>query len=341
MQASWRSFWRRGGIVLLFNSAIALALTVLGRHGWLDNLVYSMAIGLSIWVLIEGSMAVWIRDFPAHWKRLFVLVPAAVVLGYGLGAVVGDGLLGNPMAGFWTDNPRQSFGFLLLSLIAGAAATWFFTNQERLAAARLAEQAAMRQASEAQLRLLQSQLEPHMLFNTLANLRALVATDTPQALHMLDRLNAYLRATLIASRTSLHPLSTEFGRLKDYLDIMALRMGERLQYRLELPNALQAHPIPPLLLQPLVENAIRHGLEPYPGVGQLSVEARAEGKDLVLTVCDNGMGLQQPLEGSKGFGLWQIQERLRSQYGEQARFDWSSPTEGGLTITLRLPLVTA
>lgn len=308
MRTPTRTFWQRGGMVVLFNTAIAVALTVFGRHSGFVNLVYSMAIGLSIWLLIEASLVRFIRDFDVHWRRLFILVPLAVVLGYGLGAVVGDGLLGNPVTGFWMENPRQSVGLLLLSLVAGAAATWFFSYQERLAAARLAEQAAMRQASEAQLRLLQSQLEPHMLFNTLANLRALISTDRDQALHMLDRLNDYLRATLAASRLPTHALSTEFARLRDYLEIMALRMGERLQFELVLPRELESQPVPPLLLQPLVENAIRHGL-----------------------------GMQQPLEQKQGFGLWQVQERLRSQYGSLAQMSASTPAEGGLCIVLRLP----
>ena len=117
-----------------------------------------------------------------------------------------------------------------------------------------------------------------MLFNTLANLRALIGVDPPAAQHMLDRLNAYLRATLNASRATQHPLSAEFARLADYLELMALRMGPRLQVTLDLPDALADVPVPPLLLQPLVENAIQHGLEPRVQGGALTVRAWRQGE---------------------------------------------------------------
>jgi len=121
-----------------------------------------------------------------------------------------------------------------------------------------------RQATEACLKLLEAQLEPHMLFNTLANLRALITTGPPRAMDMLGRFNDYLRATLRASRTDAlsgtHTMADGFGRLRYYLELMAVRMGPRLTYALNLPEALQRYPLPPLLLQPMVENAIPHGL---------------------------------------------------------------------------------
>jgi LytS/YehU family sensor histidine kinase len=127
--------------------------------------------------------------------------------------------------------------------------------------------------TEARLKLLEAQLEPHMMFNTLANLRVLIATDPPRAQAMLDHLIAYLRATLGGARAALHPLADEFARLADYLEIMAVRMGPRLAFALDLPEALRGVPVPPLLLQPLVENAIRHGLEPQVAGGHIGVRA--------------------------------------------------------------------
>src|SRR5690606_21211369 len=141
---------------------------------------------------------------------------------------------------------------------------------------------------EARLKLLEAQLEPHMLFNTLANLRALIAVDPQRAQEMLDHMIAYLRATLDASRATSHPLAAEFERLRDYLALMAIRMGPRLAFQLELPPALAAQPVPTLLLQPLVENSIRHGLEPQVQGGRIKVTARQEGEALVLEVLDTG-----------------------------------------------------
>jgi sensor histidine kinase YesM len=207
-----------------------------------------------------------------------------------------------------------------------------------------------RQATEARLKLLETQLEPHMLFNTLANLRALIAVDPPRAIHMLDRLNGYLRATLKASRTDAvsggHTLADEFARLDDYLELMAVRMGPRLVYSLSLPDGLQGHPLPPLLLQPLVENAIRHGLEPQVDGGRITVTARREGNHaLLIEVADTGAGMPpEPHSApnstppSGGFGLAQVRERVASLPGRAGRVEVSSAPGEGTTIRLHLPL---
>src|SRR5690606_22863487 len=122
--------------------------------------------------------------------------------------------------------------------------------------------AASRLADEAQLRMLRAQLEPHMLFNTLATLHVLIGIDAPRAQSMLDQLVKFLRATLSASRSDQIKLGREFDLIESYLRLMAVRMGERLTFQLELPGSLDQAGIPPMLIQPLVENAVRHGLEP-------------------------------------------------------------------------------
>lgn len=162
---------------------------------------------------------------------------------------------------------------LVITVVASTAISFFFYSRGKAAhlQARMAQ--AQRDATEARLKLLEAQLEPHMMFNTLANLRVLIATDPPRAQAMLDHLIAYLRATLGGARATLHPLVDEFARLTDYLELMAVRMGPRLGYTLELPDTLREVPVPPLLLQPLVENAIRHGLEPQVKGGHITVRA--------------------------------------------------------------------
>src|SRR5438045_747906 len=134
---------------------------------------------------------------------------------------------------------------------------------------------------------------------------------------MLDRLIAFLRATLAASRNGSHSLSSEFARIGDYLELMKIRMGERLQTQLVLPPELAAEPIPPLLLQPLVENAIKHGLEPHVGGGRLVVSAERDGDALVLRVRDTGVGVRDTGVGVRDtagdgtrFGLQQVRDRL-------------------------------
>jgi sensor histidine kinase YesM len=330
-----------------FNTAIALVITLfMGQWLWI-NWVYSQCIGLSIWGLIELGLCWFIAQRKQQWRRLFVLVPVCVLLGYGLGTTLAQWIFPLHHQSHVWDQPQLALGFAAMSLAAGAVVTYFFMSREQLASARadmaLTQQqaeAAQRQAAQAQLALLQSQLEPHMLFNTLANLRALIALDPPRALHMLDHLVAYLRATLAASRTARHPLHTEFERLQDYLALMAVRMGARLRYHLDLPAELAELPVPPLLLQPLVENAIKHGLEPQVAGGEVTVSARRDGPRLVLKVTDSGVGLAAaaPPGPGQGFGLTQMRERLHTAYGAQATLELIAISAGGTTATITFPM---
>jgi len=181
-----------------------------------------------------------------------------------------------------------------------------------------------------------------MLFNTLANLRALISTDPPRATAMLDRMIAYLRATLSASRQGTHPLAAEFERLQDYLELMAVRMGPRLHYTLALPPELAELPVPALLLQPLVENSIQHGLEPKVEGGSITVQARRDGQQLVLEVIDTGLGLNASngTSGGTGFGLAQVRERLATEYGAQAALNFVADGAGGTRATITFPCKT-
>jgi sensor histidine kinase YesM len=172
---------------------------------------------------------------------------------------------------------------------------------------------------ESRLKLLESQLEPHMLFNTLANLRALVQSDKVLATQMLDRIVSYMRAIVSGSRETMHSLREEFERLDDYLDLMKLRMGERLNYTLYLSPELDKHLVPPFILQPLVENAIKHGLESKVEGGRIFVVATIERNMVALEVNDTGIGAnKEDLRNTKGFGWSQISERLVATYGDQA-----------------------
>jgi sensor histidine kinase YesM len=176
-----------------------------------------------------------------------------------------------------------------------------------------------------------------MLFNTLANLRVLIATDAPRAQHMLDHMIAYLRATLSASRNTTHTLQAEFDRLRDYLALMDVRMGPRLQYALDLPTHLANQTVPTLLLQPLVENAIQHGLEPKVEGGSIFVTANQEGDILVLEVEDTGVGLRGLDTGGTGFGLAQVRERLATLYGVRGQIELLDNPAGGTRVVVQLP----
>jgi sensor histidine kinase YesM len=156
---------------------------------------------------------------------------------------------------------------------------------------------------------------------------------------MLVDLVALLRGALATTRRELAPLADELRLLTAYLDIMRIRMGERLQYRIDLPPALQQRPVPPLLLQPLVENAIRHGLEPLAAGGSITLRG-GENPDgsWWLEVSDNGRGLSDCASlPSDGVGLDNVRQRLAQRYGPAARLSLSEPAGGGLCVRLELP----
>jgi len=325
------------------------------------KLIYSFAIGCCCWWINEGGSLLQaagsdqlrrLRGLPAStngyahgWKGKLWPTLACILAGPLLGSRLGDAITGYSTAPMWQLGTSSSRVTLLFALLGSLIVISIISGTERLASARAQAEAAQRLASETQLRLLQSQLEPHMLFNTLANLRVLIGLDANRAQDMLDHLIAFLRATLQASRTGSHALASEFDRTADYLALMAVRMGPRLQVRLTLPAALRDVTVPPLLLQPLVENSIQHGLEPRVEGGRIDVNARRDGQSLVLTVRDTGVGFQAGAgTGSSGraggFGLTGTRERLQTLYAGRASLDLAAAldTEGGTLATLRLPL---
>ena len=278
-------------------------------------------------------------DWPG-WPLMIVCLFLGTALGYTLGVEVANLITGMQERSLLSSPLRRVLSVMVIALIPGFGATLFFLSRSRLAAAEARAETLRRQAAETQLRLLESQLEPHMLFNTLANLRVLIGLDPERAQAMLDHLIAFLRATLSASRAERHTLKDEFARLQDYLALMQVRMGSRLRFSFELPPALEAVSVPPLLLQPLVENAIRHGLEPHVGGGVLTVRASRDDERLLLDVEDDGVGFDpaaRPAPGG-GFGTTQVRERLAVACGAEAALEVARREGGGTLARIRIPM---
>jgi LytS/YehU family sensor histidine kinase len=208
-------------------------------------------------------------------------------------------------------------------------------SQEReLTAAQLRTRLA-----EAQLQALQRQLHPHFLFNTLNTISALMHRDTEAADAMLERLSDLLRLTLDRVGTQQVSLKDELDFLRKYLEIERTRFGDRLQVHIDVePETLDAA-VPNLLLQPLVENALRHGIGPKIGGGRVDVSARREGGQLWLEVRDNGVGLPDDQMNAfhSGVGLTNTRSRLEHLYGDRHRFECRTPDSGGLAITIVIP----
>jgi sensor histidine kinase YesM len=197
-----------------------------------------------------------------------------------------------------------------------------------------------RMLAEVRLKALQAQIEPHFLYNTLANVVSLIGPQPAKAQHMLERFIDYLRASLAASRSEQATLGSEAKLIAAYLDVLAVRMGERLRYRIDVPDALGQFAMAPMLLQPVVENAISHGLEPKVEGGEIAVSARIEGAHVCVQISDTGAGLNEaakPKPGG-GVGLSNLRERLRTLYGGEARVELLENQPCGMTVRLMLPL---
>lgn len=193
-----------------------------------------------------------------------------------------------------------------------------------------------RRLMEAQMAALQAQVEPHFLFNTLALIGQLIETDPQEAARVHAHLIDYLRSTLPQMRQrGGATLGRQVELSRAYLAIMQARMKERLEVRFDVPDFLGSAPFPPMMLQTLIENAIKHGLEPKIEGGTVAVRAHVVDADLHVEVCDDGVGIDP--HADDGVGLANIRERLALLYGGSASLDISTPPGGGACATIRLP----
>jgi len=194
------------------------------------------------------------------------------------------------------------------------------------------------QLAGARLVRLQTQLHPHFLFNALNSVLPLVFRDREAAAQTVLRLEELLRRSLEADAAQLVPLSRELEFLEMYLEIQKTRFQDRLQVAFDVPSELSSARVPNLILQPLVENAIKHGVSAQPGSGRVEISARREDGMLVLRVRDDGPGLvDPPRPGGSGVGLSNTRERLQQLYGDEQRLELENAPEGGLEVTLGLP----
>jgi LytS/YehU family sensor histidine kinase len=304
--------------------------------------------GFARWLLIVESIGlagVTIGTSLSHLPALrrfspvvahLIIGGVAVPLGYVIGSSVAYTLLGEPLP-ILQPEPRRIVA-LIGTALAGMLLVYVDAMRHRIHNEAAARIEAQRLAAESELRLLRAQLEPHMLFNTLANLRSLVDIDPKLAQSMIDQIITYLRGTLAATREESVQLRQEFTQLSAYLEIMKLRMGRRMTYRLVLPKELEDFAVPPMLLQPLVENAIKHGIEPKVGASTLEVVAVREEGAVLVTVADTGRGL--PANGAAvaggGYGVEHVRDRLRAFYGPGATLTLARNAPEGTRALVRI-----
>ncbi|HVG05371.1 MAG TPA: histidine kinase [Burkholderiaceae bacterium] len=344
VRRSWQSWWAFSGRpagpsslqflwTILFNTAIAAVLTLVawgfsGRAdplrllGW--NFVIAQSIGLTIHLLFDAGGFVLgherIRAFSTRSRLLFFAgIP---IIGCLIGYWIGLSLLGVDVGRIVQGAPRVVIAIVAVSIIFSTFWYRYLSGRNRLARAEAdsaRERARVvelqRQALDAQLRSLQAQIEPHFLFNTLANVVSLIDTAPHNARLMLERLIDLLRASLAASRSERTTLGQETALIAAYLDILRIRMGPRLSYTIDVPSELTSAHVPPLSLQPLIENSVKHGLEPKLEGGHVHLTARLDGGALQLDVEDDGLGFATNAGG--GVGLANLRERIASLYGNR------------------------
>jgi len=335
-------------VVLFINTLVCtlvavvvwLAFPVVGQHGLFSCWVYSQSVGQTICI---GSLVYshTLRKYRVHSRLYYYLgccliVPFGFVFGENMAATILSYPATTPQDGhiFWTSLLVTIFVSVFSILFYG---TWHHVTTLKLAAAKESAR-----ASKAKLSMLQAQVEPHMLFNTLSNLRTLIESDPQKAEQMLDHLVDYLRATLAGSQNDSATMKEEFELLKNYLSLMEIRMGNRLSFDLKLPAELTELKVPVLILQPIVENAIKHGLEPTVAGGHISVQARIKDAFVAVDILDTGVGyMPGDQQLSKGFGLHSVRDRLQTADHAFDVLSISSPPKSGGTgtlVTVRFPL---
>ncbi len=331
------------GIVLLFNTVIGVTLALMNGQGnfslfiW-PSLIYSHSIGLSIFSIIH---LLGLRHGSDKKRAPDIVIGIAV--GSVLGTFIGgsftgtfDYLLANGMSGLGAN--------VMLGIIFGSAIGHYFFSTYKMTGAKLELQqrenqqlSAEKELAETQLRLLQAQIEPHFLFNTLSNIHSLIETDPHRASSVLESFSDYLRASLRRSREGDMTLGDELTLIDAYMDIQQARMGERLNFKVDLAEDLLSMPCPPMLVQPLVENAVVHGIEPQVDGGNVELSAMANNEGLCITVIDTGVGLAGVTAGN-GLALENIRARLQALYGDAANLAINKVEPHGVEVVLLLPL---
>ena len=322
-------------ILLTGNALIGVLLTVVGYGGSLgQNIVYSECIGLSIFTLVYLVFHVTARGSVLRWG----LVPVAILLGGTLGQVLGNLVCRSSLGllpAFYSKSQFIALFFGGLGAIAMYVKERYWVLEAELRTREVQRLEAEKRSIEAHLKMLQAQIEPHFLFNSLANVAGLIEADPPLARHLLEDLIRYLRASLKRTRAEGGTLGDELDLLEAYLDIFKIRLGPRLDYSFAVPGQLRALGFPPMLLQPLVENAIRHGIEPRIQGGRVDIAASRSDGALELTVRDTGAGLAGPM--GQGLGLENVRARLAALFGDAGSLAIAELADGGVLATLRLP----
>jgi hypothetical protein len=328
---------------------------------------YVFAIDLATGILTLIALAAVVHYAPRHSARQYLLLALGVSLAGGVRLAVSYALATHwtfelhhivPYGYFnrWVPNSpetdavlytttnrlREIFKFWLypaaLGMVFGGVYLYFRAQAAAaadLAASTVAAERALEQTTEARLQMLEAQIEPHFLFNTLANVKRLYQTEPGTGRRMLDNLMRYLQEALPRMREGDHTLGRDVALTEAYLGVQQIRMGSRLSYSVDVSDDLRTVRLPPMVVLTLAENAIKHGLNPLPQGGSLSIRASREGEQVVVRIADTGRGFAKTSGG--GTGLANVRARLSLAFGDAASLQLRANSPGGVVATIAVP----
>jgi len=336
--------WPRVRVVLIASLVLSILVLPGWDAGWGVLIVRLVFVGL-VQLLVFGLFERWPTRLPrwlARWglqvASVAIVVPFAVAIAYSL-TTISDAVP-------WIHNKTRLEGFGMLTGLGLLLSPWIAMSalyrhisdeaQRQALAFELERSEFERNALDARLRLLQAQVEPHFLFNTLANVRELVDSGAPQASTVLGSLIAYLRAAVPRLHEPSNTLGQELELVRAYLEVMHMRIPDRLQFTLHADEAALALNCPPMTLLTLVENAVRHGIDPSEEGGRIEVRVRVRDGRCRAEVIDTGVGLRQAGDGL-GTGLSNLRERLQLAFGGDAWLQLSSLAPHGVCAEVEFP----
>lgn len=333
-----RVSWTTVLLIAAINTGVAALAWIEDPRPFWHPFVSAQCFGFSFAYCVNVASP-WEKRWPV--LRLIVAVAVGTVLGMLLVILV---------KGYPPSHVRSAAHVFTLTMLTafsnGLFVSLFFLikfREARAEAALLKAQAAQhlisKQVVETELKLMQAQVEPHFLFNTLASVQYLIETSPPEAARLLGHLLAYLRAALPQLRTTSTALGKEIEMAEAYLNILKMRMGSRLEFEVDVPEALRGAAFPPGLLISIVENAVEHGLQAQAQGGTVAIAAKRIDDRLQVTVTDTGAGVTSGTTKSsgRGIGLANVRERLAALYGARGRFALENALPHGARAVIEIP----
>lgn len=321
---------------LLFNAVIALCL--MGREDidsgkvFISNLIFTQFIGIACFF----SVCIAFFIFKARKLKHQVVIALAAILVGSIAAVATTGI--SPV-----DNMFAYVRNLSKALLFGSIFIFLFVSIDRISRAnaliareKIRNLDLEKRSIETELQLLQSQMEPHFLFNTLSNVISLLDAEPQKAKSMIRDFIDFLRTSMSVRRSGAISIAQELELIGCYLSVLKTRMGKRLDYAIDVDQDVLGHRMPPLLIQPLVENAVKHGIEPKTGGGRIVIRGNREDDIVRIEVGDTGTGIDVNKSGI-GIGLSNIRKRLELLYGDKGRLVIRENSPSGVSAVVEMP----